>query len=218
MEFFKDDSSRKCSACGNRFTNPRLDLGCAAHCPFAEQCLEALPGENGGEADAPLKHRVAVEMKRYFGKDFRRIGHAAKVAQYAERIAETVDADLGVVLCAAYLHDIGIHEAERKYQSTAARYQHREGPPIARRILSQLGADKDLIEEVCDIIGHHHIPRSEETINFKILYDADLIVNMEEQKKERELRATRIKEIIDGKIFTEAGRRLAEKVLLEEVP
>ncbi len=38
VEFFKDDSSRKCSGCGLRFRNPRLDVGCAQWCPYAEQC------------------------------------------------------------------------------------------------------------------------------------------------------------------------------------
>ena len=37
-----------------------------------------------------------------------------------------------MVLSAAYLHDIGIKEAERKYQSSAAPYQEQEGPAIAR--------------------------------------------------------------------------------------
>ena len=89
-----------------------------------------------------------------------------------------------MILTAAYLHDIGIKEAERKYQSTAARYQEEEGPPVAREILSKLGAKAELIEEVCDIVGHHHHPRPEETINFKCLYDADLITNLEEKHKE----------------------------------
>jgi hypothetical protein len=39
VEFFKDDSSRKCSNCGYRFKNPRLDLGCAEYCPYGDQCL-----------------------------------------------------------------------------------------------------------------------------------------------------------------------------------
>ncbi|TSA13494.1 MAG: hypothetical protein D4R73_00825 [Deltaproteobacteria bacterium] len=38
VEFFKDDSSRKCPGCGLRFRNPRLDPGCAGWCPHAEQC------------------------------------------------------------------------------------------------------------------------------------------------------------------------------------
>ena len=54
---------------------------------------------------------------------------------------------------------------------------------MAREILKKLGADEKLIEEVCDIIGHHHHPRQEDTTNYKVLYDADLITNIEERRK-----------------------------------
>ena len=57
------------------------------------------------------------------------------MARYAEQIGKEEKGNLAVILPAAYLHDIGIQEAERKYQSTAARYQEELGPPIARDIL-----------------------------------------------------------------------------------
>ncbi len=59
-------------------------------------------------------------------------------------------------LSAAYLHDIGIHEAERNTRARPPDTREEEGPPIARQILTKLGAREDLIEEVCDIVGHHH--------------------------------------------------------------
>ena len=43
VEFFKDDAWRKCHKCGHRFSNPRIDLGCAEWCPYAEQCLGQRP-------------------------------------------------------------------------------------------------------------------------------------------------------------------------------
>ncbi len=184
VEFFKDDTARKCNQCGHRFINPKMDFGCASYCEFAEQCLGTLPPELLAEKEDLLKDRVAIEMKRYFKTDFKRIGHATKVARHAEHIGKMEAGNLAVILCAAYLHDIGIPEAERKYNSTAARYQEQEGPPIAREILDKLGAKEALIDEVCDIIGHHHHPKEDDTINFKVLYDADLIVNLEEQIKE----------------------------------
>ncbi len=39
VEFFKDDSTRKCSQCGHHFFNPRKDLGCASYCEHAIKCL-----------------------------------------------------------------------------------------------------------------------------------------------------------------------------------
>ncbi|MDY6839078.1 MAG: HD domain-containing protein [Thermodesulfobacteriota bacterium] len=216
VEFFKDDTTRLCKKCGHRFVNPEMDFGCASYCPYAEQCLGDLPLELLAERDDLLKDRVAIEMKHYFGHDFKRIGHAANVARYAEHIVREEHGNPAVVLCAAYLHDIGIHEAGRRCNNTAARNHEKEGPPIARNILAKLGAREEIIEEVCDIIGHHHHPRDEETLNFKIVYDADLIANLEGEQKERKTDKERLGRIIEKKMFTHAGKRLADTILLGE--
>ncbi|MDU9048897.1 MAG: HD domain-containing protein [Candidatus Electrothrix sp. Rat3] len=186
VEFFKDDSQRTCGHCGHRMLNPHIDFGCASYCPHAEQCLGSLPPELVEAQGDLFKDRIAIAMRKYFGEDRRRILHAEAVAEQAEIIAKAEQekeqgGDIMVIMAAAYLHDIGIREAERKFNSSAARYQHSEGPPVAREILTQLKADPELLDEVCDIISHHHAPRDEETVNFKVLYDADLIVNKHEQ-------------------------------------
>ncbi len=213
VEFFKDDTTRKCNHCGHRFVNPQMDFGCAAYCQYAEQCIGDLPPEVAAQREDFLKDKVAIEMKRYFKRDFKRIGHATRVARYAERIGKIEQGNMAVILTSAYLHDIGIPEAERKYDSASPKYQHIEGPPIARSILEKLGAKEPLIQEVCDLIGHHHWPREEETINFKVLYDADLIANLEEKQKESPMEKERLEKIIEKSFLTESGRKEAQKVL-----
>jgi HD superfamily phosphodiesterase len=215
VEFFKDESMRKCKKCGHKFMNPKMDFGCASYCKFAAQCIGDLPPELLAQRENLLKDRVAVEMKKYFGKDFKRIGHAVKVAQYAEKLTLAEKADMAIVLSAAYLHDIGIKESERKYQSSAAHHQEVEGPPIARDILSSLGAREDLIEEVCDIIAHHHHPGEKETVNFQCLYDADLLTNMEEMRKDGSISDESTARTIEKSFLTEAGKTLAREILME---
>ena len=215
VEFFKDDTTRKCSKCGHRFLNPRLDFGCASYCQYAEQCIGNLPPELLAQKEDLLKDRVAIEMKRYLKQDFRRVGHAIRVARYAEQIGREEGGNLAVILCAAYLHDIGIKEAERKHNSAAARYQEAEGPPIAREILNRLGAQEALIDEVCDIVGHHHHPKQDETVNFESLYDADLITNLEEKQKENPTEPEKLTGIIEKSFLTGSGANLARKVLLK---
>lgn len=213
VEFFKDDTTRKCNHCGHRFVNPRMDFGCAAYCQYAEQCIGDLPPEVAAQQEDFLKDKVAVEMKRYFKRDFKRIGHASRVARYAERIGKSEQANMAVVLTSAYLHDIGIVEAERKHQNISPKYQHMEGPPVARSILEKLGAKEELIREVCDIIGHHHWPRDNESVNFKVLYDADLIANLEDKQKESPLEKERLEKIIEKSFLTQGGREQALEVL-----
>ena len=213
-EFFKDEASRKCKKCGTRVLNPHMDFGCASYCKFAKQCFGDLPPELLAQRKELLKDRVAVEVKTYFGKDFKRIGHASKVARYAEEIARAENAEPGIVLPAAYLHDIGIREAEKRHNSSAARYQEELGPPVAREILSNLDADPDVIDEVCDIIGHHHHPRNEETANFKALYDADLIVNLEETHRKSPLTEEKLENVISRSFLTVTGGKVARRVFL----
>lgn len=214
VEFFKDDTTRKCEKCGHRFVNPDMDFGCAAYCPYAEQCIGDLPPELIAQKEDLLKDRVAIEMKRYFKNDFRRIGHASRVARYAERIGKQEKGNLAVILTAAYLHDIGIPEAEKKHGSTAAEFQEAEGPAVARSILEKLGAKEKLINEVCDIVGRHHHPRSTDSINFKAVYDADLLENTEEKKKNTPMDNNELEGFIEKSFLTGAGRATAKEVLL----
>ncbi len=214
LEFFKDEAFRRCRKCGHKAVNPKMDFGCAAYCKYAEQCLGDLPPELIAQKKDLLKDRVAIEMKNYFKKDFKRIGHATKVARYAGELVKEEKGDPAVALIAAYLHDIGIPEAQRKHGSTEARLQEEEGPPIARDILGKLGATPELVEEVCAIIGHHHHPQGDETTNFKIVYDADLIVNLEENQDENGKSPKEWEALIENRFLTESGRKLARKTLL----
>jgi len=213
VEFFRDETRRKCRHCGHRVTNPKMDFGCASYCKFAAQCVGELPPELAAQRQELLKDRVAVEMKRYFKQDFRRIGHAGKVARYAEQIVKEERRDTAVVLMAAYLPDICIKEAERKYNSTGARHQEQEGPPIAREILTRLGAGEKVIEEVCGIIGHHHHPRAVETTNFKCLYDADTLVNLEEDLRKEPALLQKAAALVESRFLTPTGKRIAGEVL-----
>jgi HD superfamily phosphohydrolase YqeK len=214
VEFFKDDTSRKCGSCGHRFVNPNMDFGCAAYCQFAEQCVGNLPPELLAQKDDLLKDRVAIEMKRYFKTDFRRIGHATRVARYAERIGKSEKGNMAVILSAAYLHDIGIVEAENKYGSTSAEYHEKEGPPMAESILNKLQAKDELIAEVCEIISHHHHPGADENINFKVVYDSDLLENMDEKQKDNPIDRKKLEDQIEKSFLTTTGRETAREVLL----
>ena len=215
VEFFKDEVRRKCR-CGHEIVNPKLDFGCAQWCPYAEQCIGAVPGDvkekQKAEQKELLRERISLEMKKYFGTDFKRVNHALKVAKVAEQILKMEGGHPLVVMGAAYLHDIGIHEAERKYGSPSGHYQEMEGPAIAKEILERLNVQKEMVDEICDIIGHHHCPREEETLNFQILYEADGLVNIEEEgisKDPKNLQA-----MIEKIFRTVTGKQLAEKLFL----
>ena len=214
VEFFKDDTARKCGHCGHRFVNPSMDFGCAAYCQYAEQCLGTLPDELLAQKEDLLKDRVAIEMKRYLKSDFKRIGRAGRAARYAERIAKKEEGVLPVILCAAYLRDIGAVEAERKHGKVTAELLEAESPPVARSILTFLKAKDELIDAVCEIVGHHRRPEDSDDLNHNIVYEGALIADLEDRQKQDQLPADEIEAMIADRFRTETGKAEARKVLL----
>jgi putative nucleotidyltransferase with HDIG domain len=215
VEFLKYDVKRKCR-CGHEIVNPKINFGCAEWCPYGDTCIEGLPDEiklkTQEEKKNRLRERISQEMRKYFGEDLKRINHALKVAQYAEDILKIEGGDPLVVLGAAYLHDIGIKKAEEKYGSSSPEYQEKEGADLAREILMKLNVPKKAADEIYDIISHHHHPRPKETLNFQIVYEADLMVNFEEGYVGN---GKTFAEIVDREFKTQTGKRFA-KVLLDK--
>jgi len=205
IEFWKDEPRRRCRHCGRHAPNPKVDLGCAKWCKFARDCLGAAVAPDG----TSLREALLAEMKRVFGDDARRIGHALEVLGYAEQILSAEGGDPMVVTAAAILHDIGIHEAERRHGSAAGKYQQIEGPPIARAVLQKLGADSDRVEHVCDIIGQHHTLGGMDSLEFRIIWDADRLANIPEEQAGKPP-AERLA-ALEWMCRTDAGRAIARQ-------
>ncbi len=215
LEFFKTEGSRKCPECGERVVNPAVSLGCAQWCAHAKECLGFEPdsvtaasesAEGGRES---VEQRLTVAIREQFGQDQRRINHALAVLEQARQIMTTEGGEPRVVIAAALLHDIGIKAAERKHGSSAFHHQEAEGPPIARRILEDIGLDEQTSEHVCQIVGHHHSGWARETTEFRIIWDADALVNM--AGKPEEARSDEAKRRLAASLKTDAGRKKAEE-------
>jgi putative nucleotidyltransferase with HDIG domain len=200
VEFFKDELKLKCRNCGRMVVNPKIDLGCAEWCKYAEKCLSAVTMKN---ADV-IRSKLVDEMKKMFGTDQKRIDHALIVLDYAEKIQAAEGGDPLIVKAAAILHDIGIQQAEKKHGSSAGKYQEIEGPIIARAILSKYDLDKDLLEHIIKIIANHHSAKEIDTLEFRCVWDADWLVNFPEEfgnkeKEEREKLINRIFRTVRGR-------------------
>lgn len=161
-----------------------------------------------------LKELAIEKMKDIFGTDEKRIKHALKVLNYAEEIIsgeKVTGREEEVVMLTAILHDIGIHEAERKYNSNSGRYQEIEGPPIAKAILESLGLNNEIIERVCYIVGGHHTWSKNNGKDFQIIWEADMLVNIQDEGVE--CFGPNIKAIIDKNFKTPTGKKLAQVTL-----
>lgn len=165
------------------------------------------------EIESDILHKMA----KYFGADTKRINHALKVYGFATMIAgreklNKVEAD--AVKIAAILHDIGIHEAERKYGSSSGVYQEMEGPSIAWEILYEFNLETDILGRILFLIGNHHSYTEIDGTDFQILVEADFLVNIYEDGIKNEA-ITKIKENI---FKTKTGVRLLTALYIEKVP
>lgn len=202
VEFFKDDTTRKCGRCGHRFVNPKMDFGCAAYCQFAEQCLGDLPAELVAQKEDLLKDRVAVAVKRHLKKDFKRIGRAARRARHAEALCNTEQGNLAAVLIAAYLWEVDNSPGPFECNTSEA-----------HGILADLNAPDPLIAKVCAIIGHQ-AGSNGNAADQRIATDAALITDMEDEVKKTDMNPDFIEQRIVNTLHTQGGQTYARKVLL----
>lgn len=200
VEFFKDDTTRKCGRCGHRFVNPRMDFGCAAYCNFAEQCLGDLPAELVAQKEDLFKDRVAVAVKRHLKSDFKTIGRAARRAHHAEQLCQAEKGNLAAVIIAAYLWDL-------------------DGPaaghgdlPVARALLSALKAPAPLIDKVCAIISGSAAANGN-AVDRQVVTDAARVTDLEDELKKNAMRSL-TEEDIQQRIPTANGQKYARQLFL----
>lgn len=75
--------------------------------------------------------------------------------------------------------------SEEKYNSSAGKYQELEGPHEAEKLLAALGYEKTFIDKVCYLVGHHHTYGNIDTLPYRILVEADFLVNLYEDDSSR---------------------------------
>lgn len=205
VEFFKDDISRRCEKCGHTLFNPKLNLGCARWCQFAEQCVGAIGKDE-------FKEILTLAMKEYYGDDKGRIDKALKVLRTAEDILERENGNAKVVIAASILYDIGVHDLEKNFETDKESDQEKYNLPSVQNILERSGSKKKLIDEVCHIIGNHRHPEKFNTSNANIVYDAIHIVNFKDEKTFENTK--RLKRIINQGFFTATGKEIAKQAYL----
>jgi HD superfamily phosphodiesterase len=167
-------------------------------------------------ADTPeIRESLIARMASVFGDDSRRIDHAMAVLGYAESILADSPGVCGLVVrSAAILHDIGIHAAEQKHGSSSGKYQELEGPPIAREILESMDIDPGAVDHICRIVANHHSARDIDTPEFRIIWDADWLVNIPDEHDTSDSKS--ISELIDKVFKTPTGRTTAQELFLRK--
>ena len=85
---------------------------------------------------------------------------------------------------------------------------------LVTRVLAELGTEKEVIDQVCRIVEDKINGTSAEDSNHRIVSDALMVVDLSEKKNLLEEAA--IERLIENKLQTETGKRLARERLLSE--
>jgi hypothetical protein len=99
IEFFKDDTRRRCAWCGHLFYNPKIELGCAEWCQYAEKCVPDLVREK--KAAQSFKERLGERVKSLLSEDA--WTRTEKAMGYALDLLKSEGGDPKVVFAAVLL-------------------------------------------------------------------------------------------------------------------
>jgi uncharacterized protein len=157
---------------------------------------------------------VMARAVEYDGDDAARIHHLVKVHSFARIIGKADGFDENnqkITELAAILHDIGIHNAEKKYGSIDGKYQEIEGESVARAIMEDAHIPSWIIDRVCYIVGHHHTLSAIDGMDFQAVIEADTLVNIFDKKITDKEKIT----LIRDRVFkTSKGKNLLTQMYL----
>ena len=75
-----------------------------------------------------------------------------------------------------------------------------------------MGIEKENVDEICEIIAYHHSPDKINTSNFKVLSDADWLVNLKDELDIEN--KDKMTEIIEKVFLTKTGKNISKKIYL----
>jgi hypothetical protein len=131
IEFFKDDARRRCAWCGHMFYNPKIELGCAEWCQYAEKCVPDLV--KAKKAAQNFKELLSERVKSHLNGDPAAWDRTAKGVAYAQDLLKAEGGDPKVVLATMLLH--------------------RVEPEKAREFLAELETEPEIVEAVAELLS-----------------------------------------------------------------
>ena len=210
VEFWKDDSKRTCD-CGHRFLNPKRDLGCLEYCKYAEQCMpEMFQGES---LKALYRDRLLVTAKIKMKPGDASLERSQKIAELVEEILDEEGGQPKVVFAATILGNLVLNSQAHGEQS-ASSAQGDSPSVITRKVLAEIGTEKEVTDQVCQIIENRINGTSSEDLDSKIVSDALMLADLLDKKAL--LEEATLERLVDSKIQTETGKRVARERLLSE--
>ena len=156
---------------------------------------------------------ITEKMIAFSDGNIHDIDHFLRVWSYAKTIGELEKLDAGtqyILEAAAIVHDIACPLCREKYGNTNGKYQEKEGGPLTEAFLKKFTLPEGMAERVIYLVSHHHTYANVVGRDYRILLEADFLVNADESRMTAEaIRSAR------EKIFeTQSGTALLDSIYL----
>lgn len=158
--------------------------------------------------------QMISKMISYYSGNVSDIHHFIKVHAFAHEIGvlEKLDGKtLEILEYAAIVHDIACPLCRRKYGSTEGNLQEKESEPLLRDFLAEYDLPDDVLERIVFLVTHHHTYTGVDGWDYRILLEADFLVNFGESEKYRK----HAEEFRDHVFRTETGIRFLDAEIKE---
>jgi hypothetical protein len=203
VEVFKDEPKRRCHQCGHSFQNPGIDFGCAQWCGLAEQCLGLAPDRDA--TGSPGQGAIAGQLLQYVTEALKaepeRVAHVLKAYHRARQLVVEEGGDPRRAMAATLLLELA------RTAPAEPGLAEGPGPRMARDVLGRVGADQPTIEAVGQIVGHVLAGRPADSVELKIVRDADALARLTTQYRPDQREA--IEQMIQTQLITEGAKRQA---------
>lgn len=136
-----------------------------------------------------MKDKIIQKMIDFYDGNTHDVAHFMKVYAYAETIglAERLDAKTQQTLeYAAIVHDIACPICRKKYGNTNGKHQEEESEPLLREFFKEFSLDEDMQERIIYLVCHHHTYTDVVGMDYRILLEADFLVNADESHYSKE--------------------------------
>ena len=147
------------------------------------------------------------DMVAFYKGNTHDINHFLKVYAYARTIGGLTGLDSETqrtLEIAAIVHDIACPLCREKYGRADGALQEQESAPLVRAFLSPYALPEALAERVVFLVCHHHTVTGVDGLDWRILLEADFLVNAEECRMTSQQRRSACETFFR----TEAGKEL----------
>lgn len=161
-EVWSDEAEGKCAKCGKTVCRTTTQ-SCIDWCKYAGECLGADEFKRYQDMKTRLRKETLLRAgEACLATEQQKARARSRVAFAEQALGRESAADPNVVIAAAALLAVSRPGLET------------EPALVASEILHDLGYPEGFIKEVCGIISHIQNPAATESLNFRIVRDAEL--------------------------------------------